>query len=327
MTCASDRGGRRAARVLGLLALTATAAIAGPADDAFKQGRALAKAGKHAEACAAFETSQRLDPSFGTQFNIAQCDEKIGKLATALGLYRALAEHDTNADRRAAAADLGAKLAPRVPRVQVQVTPTPPDLTVTIDGVAPICEPAPCTATPTTLVDLGSYVVVARAPGFREARATATVTDESRVVVVALQLVPDAAPPRPRPIDVAPAEPPRATAHSRRRTYSVVALAGGGAALVGGAVAGVLARRAWNDATAVCGGSTSCPSDADTARANQLADDARLRANLSTALVIAGGVAVAGGVVLWMTTPRDRAVAVAAHASGDGGGVTVSGRF
>ena len=146
MTCASDRGGRRAARVLGLLALTATAAIAGPADDAFKQGRALAKAGKHAEACAAFETSQRLDPSFGTQFNIAQCDEKIGKLATALGLYRALAEHDTNADRRAAAADLGAKLAPRVPRVQVQVTPTPPDLTVTIDGVAPTCEPAPCTA-------------------------------------------------------------------------------------------------------------------------------------------------------------------------------------
>lgn len=328
MTCASDRGGRAAASALALLALTATAAIASPADAAFKEGRALAKAGKHAEACAAFETSQRLDPSFGTQFNIAQCDEKIGKLATALALYRALAEQDTNADRRAAAADLGAKLAPRVPRLQVQVTPRTADVTVTIDGVAPTCEPAPCTATPTTLVDLGSYEVVARAPGFHEARATATITDEARVVVVALQLAAAAPPPIDvAPIDVAPAGTRRATAHSRRRTYAVVALAGGGAALIGGAVAGVLARRAWNDATAVCGGSTTCPSDAETARANQLADDARLRANLSTALVIAGGVAAAGGVVLWMTAPRDRAVTVAAHASGDGGGVTVVGRF
>lgn len=325
MTCASDRGGRRAARVLGLLALTATAAIAGPADDAFKQGRALAKAGKHAEACAAFETSQRLDPSFGTQFNIAQCDEKIGKLATALGLYRELAQRDTNAERRAAAADLGAKLAPRVPRLQVQVTPSPADLAVTIDGVAPTCEPAPCTATPTTLVDLGSYEVVARAPGFREARATATITDEGRVVVVALQLV---AEPAATPAPLASAAAPTAPApRSRRRTYAVAAVAAGGATLIGGAVAGVLARRAWDDATAVCGGSTSCPTDADTARANQLADDARLRANLSTALVIAGGVAVAGGVALWMTAPRDRAVTVAAHASGDGGGVTVFGRF
>ncbi|MBL8619864.1 MAG: PEGA domain-containing protein [Myxococcales bacterium] len=327
MTCASDRGRRAVARAVLLVALSAAAAIASPADDAFKEGRALAKAGKHAEACAAFETSQRLDPSFGTQFNIAQCDEKIGKLATALRLYRELAARDTNADRRAAAADLGAKLAPRVPRVQVQVTPTPAELTVTIDGVAPTCEPAPCTATPTTLVDLGSYEVVARAPGYREARATATVTDESRVVVVALQLVADAATPPPPPIDVGPVAAPRATAHSRRRTYAVVALAAGGAALVGGAVAGLRARRVWNDATAVCGGSTSCPSDADTARANQLADDARLRANISTALVIAGGVAVAGGVALWLTAPRERGVAVAAHASGDGGGVTLSGRF
>ena len=54
------------------------------ADAAFKQGRELYKQNKYAEACEQFEKSQALDPANGTLFNIAQCSEKIGKLALAV---------------------------------------------------------------------------------------------------------------------------------------------------------------------------------------------------------------------------------------------------
>ena len=70
------------------------------ADAAFQRGREALQIGKYVEACAAFEESQRLTPQFLTQFNIALCDEQLGKLAAALAFHRELAAHDDNAVRR-----------------------------------------------------------------------------------------------------------------------------------------------------------------------------------------------------------------------------------
>ena len=53
----------------------------------FGLGRTAMKAGRYAEAAALFEDSQTLDPAWGTLLNLAFCDEKLGKTATAWGLY------------------------------------------------------------------------------------------------------------------------------------------------------------------------------------------------------------------------------------------------
>src|SRR5258705_4587415 len=54
----------------------------------FEQGRSLAKVNKWAEACPKFEASLRYDATLGTRLNLATCYEKLGKLASAWGLFR-----------------------------------------------------------------------------------------------------------------------------------------------------------------------------------------------------------------------------------------------
>src|SRR5512140_903687 len=49
----------------------------------FNQAEALAKQGKWADACPFYEASYRDDPKLGTLFHLADCHERIGKIATA----------------------------------------------------------------------------------------------------------------------------------------------------------------------------------------------------------------------------------------------------
>src|SRR5688500_6916501 len=57
------------------------------AETLFRQGKDLMTQGKIAEACAAFDASQKLDPTIVTLLNQASCREKNGQLATAWGLF------------------------------------------------------------------------------------------------------------------------------------------------------------------------------------------------------------------------------------------------
>jgi hypothetical protein len=169
------------------LALAASTAWAGPADVAFDKGRTLLKAGKYAEAKVAFEESQRLDPKNGTRFNIAQCDEHLGKLASALAVYRDLAANDTKPERKALSADLVRQLELRVPKLQIQLEPRVPGAAITLNG-ALACA-APCDPAAGVPVDFGSYTVGATAEGHEPGSATATVNEEGRTVVVAIRVV------------------------------------------------------------------------------------------------------------------------------------------
>jgi tetratricopeptide (TPR) repeat protein len=53
----------------------------------FEEGRALMARERPEDACPKFEESQRLDPGLGTEFNLASCYEKLGKLASAYALF------------------------------------------------------------------------------------------------------------------------------------------------------------------------------------------------------------------------------------------------
>ena len=313
--------------------LAAAAAHAGPtpADVAFKKGRDFLKAGKFAEACAAFEESQRLDPQLGTQFNIAQCDEKIGKIATAWAIYRDLADHDTNGPRQGKSAKLADALLLRLPKLKIEVVDPPKGLVVTLDGgdiTAELGKEQP--------VDSGSHAIEASGtdvkPWHKDVEG-----DAGKTTPISIRLEPtDEAAARAAQeqqqqrgtVGGGVRQPTLVPAHSARKKVGIAATIVGGLAAGTGLAFGSLANGKWSDAKAVCGG-TVCPDPTKAAQANSLASTARGEGNISTILVIGGAVVAATGVVLWVTAPSwvERGVAIAPHASEHEAGLTLSGQF
>ncbi len=322
-----------ASRSFALVLLLASTASGTPADDAFKKGRDLMKAGKYAEACAAFAESQKLDPSLGTQFNIAQCQEKTGRLASALKIYRDLAQYDTNETRKAAAATLADKLEPRVPQLLVHLDPNAAGAKIALDGVdCPTCLAGP------VHVDLASIQVGVTAPGFKPITKKTDGLEEAKVVSITISLERDvvattnatptgAVGPTGEPTGPYAMPVNREVRRSRKKTYGMIAVAGGGAIVVTGVVFGVLARSRWQEAKDVCGGSLTCANDSDTQYAQDLGDSARTRANVSTGLVIGGAVIAGVGAYLWATAPKERTVEIGAAPSSGGGSLVLFGRF
>src|SRR5262249_16439832 len=124
---------------IALVVATANAASAqstSAADEAFRQGRELLKAGKWAEACEQFDKSQSLDPQLGTVVNIGQCSEHINRLATAAAAYRELVAKDSKEDRKAVAKERLAAIERRIPTLIVKIAAPPAGLTVSLDSKA-----------------------------------------------------------------------------------------------------------------------------------------------------------------------------------------------
>jgi len=161
------------------------------AEQTFRQGRLLMKRKQFAQACAAFEHSQRLDPQFGTQFNLAGCYVEIGKLATAWAMYRELARVDKNVERRSRATAAAAQLASRVPKLRLTITAPTSGLRIFMNGTD-----ASALLGVDTPVDVGTYKIVAGAPGHKPWRQTIEVSTQADVVPVVINLVP-IAPPQP----------------------------------------------------------------------------------------------------------------------------------
>lgn len=320
---------------LALAAFTTLAhADSSSADEAFKQGRELLKAGKYAQACEQFERSQELDPALGTLYNIAQCDAEIGKLAESLAAYKAVIARDTNATRRQAASDAAAKLELRVPRVIVKAEA---GVTLELDG-QPIAADAPIP------IDVGKHKLVAIKAGKRGPVTTIKVLDDGKLVAVSAKLpadegdleirLPETKADRPDlkvtdPSELGAAE----TDHPglwaiHRKEIAIGTIAVGGAALATGLVFGALASSSWNDAKALCNGMTTCSSQMLADQAAALGSSAQTKATTSTIFVIAGiGIATAG-VVIYATAPsKEHQLAVTAMPALDGGSFALSGKF
>src|SRR4051812_17855482 len=155
-----------------LIATTVSTAVwAQPSDTTslaqqlFNQGRELAKNNDWAAACPKFEASLRYDPALGTRLNLATCYEKVGKIASAWGIYRDAAELAGKAGdpkRRDYALKQAVALEKRLPRLTITASAQTAGLAVTRDGV-----PIDPSAFGTPLyVDPGSHEIKASAPGF-----------------------------------------------------------------------------------------------------------------------------------------------------------------
>ena len=194
-----------------LLALATAHVAADPAaEQLFRDGRGLLKAGKVDEACDKFQQSRDVEVKFGTVLNLAACRERQGKFATAWELFleaKALATTQKGVRDIAEAARRANKVAGKRAFLTVAIRGEDrvPGLVITRNGT----EVASSTWDQALPIDPGTYVIDAKATGYESATITVTVAAKAKVTatVPALLKVAVVEPPPPEPPVLTPSEP------------------------------------------------------------------------------------------------------------------------
>jgi hypothetical protein len=303
----------------------AGAAHADHADQLFKKGQKLLAEKRYAEACTAFEDSDRIDPQIGVKLNAGRCYQEWGKLATAWRWY-------TDAEQMASKA--GDKRTPQihaliegierdVPHLTLVL---PPDavtdqLAIRLDGI-PL---APATVGDDRRVDPGLHEIAILVEGQPRARTIQVLRGDRTKITLDV-------PTRARGRTQRTSSDPGADAGRTRR---LVGLGAAGVGVIAVGIAGITTLRAHSDYEhALHGYCNDAPDMCDPTGLTRT-HSARHRANIATAVTLLGTAAVAGGLYLYFTTPRtaehpDRpgqALYVAPAIGVDGAGIVLGGGF
>lgn len=315
-----------------LLSLAPRAALAAPdpaaAEALYRKGRLAMKQGHLDEACAALAESQKLDPAPGTLLNLASCEEKRGRLATAWEAFVHAKEILPAGDSRVAfAAERAAALEARLPKLTIVLAAgAPADATIRRDGIE-VGRGALGVAIP---VDPGPHTVsvhVGAATSQREIRLAEGAHEQITIAA------PDAAAATPSPPigpTASPIAPPPAVTTSTAeapasppsRTVAYAVLGTGAALAAGGAAFGVLALDRASTVKAACGPDyATCTAESEAAAA----EGSRF-ATYST-VGIGAGALLAGGALVWMMLhPKSSSPAQTAILAGPGA-VGLKGAF
>ena len=262
------------------------------AEAAFRKGKELLATGDTAGACAAFEDSEKLDVQLGTQYNLALCYEKLGKLTSAWINFSEVAAKDGKGGRRDDAAKRAKALEPRLTKLVIAVTAPVEGESVKIGAL----DVSVLAGSPSP-IDTGSYEVVASAPGFVRWHGHVDVTGEGKTITVEVPALARGDVELPLP----PAPPPPAPHHGR--AIAGLAIAGAGVIAVGAGLG--LGKDVFDlrdQATPACGGNLSSCNDVATAQKD--INDARTRALESDVAIGVGAAAIVGGVILYATAPK-----------------------
>lgn len=269
-------------------------------------------------ACAKFGEALQLNPqAIGTLMNVALCDEKLGRIATALRRFEEARERAIElnfAEHLKAAQQKIAALSREVPHLTIRFEqPPPPQTKIVVDDRV-----IPMSQLEDLRVDPGERTVIVSAPGRISFQKKVTIEPRQRAGV-----------------DV----PPLAKAViSSRPTVGKIALASGGAMLAAGVVLGFVAQRRYEaqfepEGSAPCqaqpSGPPVCNDDGFSA-----VGQARTLGNVGTVVSIVGIAAIFTGGYLWYTAPKspapgtaERKVTVLPQLGPGGGGLAVFGRF
>lgn len=304
----------------------------------FYDARDLMAHGRYGEACPKLERSLAIDPGIGTRFNLANCYEHVGKLASAWAGFDEAARRAGEAgqaERERIARARAKALEERLPHL-VLAASTVEDTGAEIrrDGVlVPRAEwgsPIP--------IDPGSHTITVTAPD-KEPWETTIQAVEARTVTVAIprllvsrEVALRTPPATPIAAPIAPVEdhatPARAEAPSPSSMTEttqgsmpvsfpppVVESRGGaqrtvGFVLTGLGIAslGVAAGFGLHSLSKHDDAKEHCVGNACDATGVSLRHQARTAGNVSTITAIAGGVVAATGIVLALTAPSDRSV-------------------
>lgn len=276
--------------------LISTQVQAQDAESLFQEGMKLVDSGKVSEGCDRLQASYKLEPGFGVLFNLADCHERIGKTSSAWTEFKQaseLAKKAGQADRETKASRRAEALEPKLVRILVIKLQSPNGLKILLDGA----EIAPGAA---LLVDPGQHLVTASAPGYQawsssvEARAGLVTVNIPELVKV-LSSSSEVTGIRTR-TQKSPLSHPPSALHAQR----IAALGLGGLTLVGlgvGTVTSFSAKSTYDDSGSYCDGN-SCSQDGLDLRSSAFG-----QATISTVAFSVAGVALATGIILWITTP------------------------
>ncbi len=288
----------------------------------FDQGKDLAKAGKFAEACPKFEESQRLDPRIGTQFNLADCFEHIGRTASAWTNFVDVASSTKAAgqpDREQVARARIGVLERKLSRVTVRVDgATTAGLHVTRDGTD-IGQALWGTPVP---IDPGEHRIEAVAPGKVAWKSTFTVGATASTSTVSVPALADdpAAFKTPEGEHTAPLLGPTApvtgpvpdqvqgSSGTGQRVAGGVLGGVGVVGIVVGSIFGSTAKSRLDASKGQCRTAALCTADG-----LDLVSQARSAATVSTIGFVAGGALLVGGLVVFLAAPSSAPRPASAH--------------
>lgn len=314
------------ARRLALLGLLGTLALAthparadaeGDAKDLFQRGRDLREKGNCAEASPLFRKATQLFPQgLGSLRNLAECEEELGRWASArrawLDLSRALLTNqdvkykgwDHDADAAAA------RLAPKVAKLTIEIVVASPE------GEAPANDKSPLEvllngeALPLNLVntllerDPGAYRVrVMPKRGQPVEQSVTLAAGEAKKIALRVEVP---AEPKPSgPVDVGPTFVEPEDRAAGRRTAGWITLGVGGASLVAMGIFIGVRGGALSDLESVCPKYESQPCGTN---AQDAYDRGKSASTMANVFGIIGGVGVAAGAVLLLTSPKPQPI-------------------
>jgi len=315
--------GRCAAARLALASVLASMLVAGAAgraagdanrdkaDQLFAEGRALLSSNL-VQACEKFTLSLRYNSeAIGTLLNVAQCDEKLGRIASAFARFTEVRDRAKELgliDHQRAAESRIAALAPSVPHLAIRMPAPVPETKIAIDDRL-----IPIEAIGDVTIDPGERVIVISAPGRMPFRATLTVARAEH-----------------RTLNVPALAPAVTAARSLRRVGQLATLAGGSAFVtsIGLALYGRHLHNQQIDSGACTNvdGEVRC-----TAEGHSASDRARTFGTVATWVGGIGLVTAAGGAYLWYRARsddhHDPQIAIVPALDAHGAGVVAAGRF
>jgi hypothetical protein len=328
---------------LSVVALLSTPGIAvaqgnvSVAEGLFRDGRELMEKGDYAAACAKLAESQRLDPSAGTVLNLASCQNKQGKIASAWASYLVaarLARTQNRANLAEEAKQRAAELEPKVSYLKVVLAERVPGIQVKIDEVT-LESAALGSKIP---VDPGERNVSISAPGHKAAAMKVSIGAEHDSQTLNVPKLERSETEAAQPAAEAPGhEPARGSPPAADKTAQagppVLGYVVGGIGVVAlgvGTAFAFMAKSAYSDAESECPSKTGCSSGVIALR-----DKAETRANIANVGIGVGIVGVGVGAVLILThsppkreMPRAtgfRSLRLSPYASDTSAGLSVSG--
>ncbi len=270
----------------------------------FDDGKRLMGQERWSEACPKLQESQRLAPAIGTEFNLADCLEHQGRLASAWAAFLDVVDQTHKrgeTQREAAARTRAAAIAPRLGKLTVQVPTHATGLEVLRDG-----ERLPPEVWGVGVpVDAGDHRIEARAPGRAGWSSTVRTADGATATTTVPELMPapvPAPPPATAPAPAAPPPPEPLPAGSPDHTAALIVL-GSAVVLAGVGVAGVLEHASnVSDYNA----NPLCPSISASTRPAQCNDDVNAANTWNTVGIVGfvgSGAALVAGITLWLLAP------------------------
>jgi len=296
------------------------------AESLFRSAREAVGRGDYATACPQFAESQRLDPAPGTLMNLADCEEHMGKLASAWEHFlRAKEQLRPGDDRIPYAEQHVAALEPRLPHLVVKLKAGAPAGTKVLRDQVTM---GAASLGVRIAVDPGAHTLAVVAPERVPSKQEITLREgETREI----ELEPGA-PERaqwPTVTESKPQGQPEAPAppadDGGRRTMALVIGGIGVAGLAAGAVTGLMAFSAAGTYKDNCNQTTgACQS----ATGVDAASSGKTLSTISTVSFLVGAAGVGAGAYLWLTSGSNAPRAAVGVAPLPGGGsFGVVGRF